>query len=153
MNATFLVQAGHKVRLTLSWPTVMPEINTVIKDFCRMFHKQNLRRTMEVVPFHLVYENRKWAKVQLSKGLKIEEQIVMDLLSRGRLEIVKEEVIVLRDKVTKMSVATRTISKPERFDGSEFHGMWFELSRAVNFAFPSDEDFVDPNVIGEIKNG
>lgn len=149
-NAVMHVEIGNPVKLTINWNEGASEIKSIIYDFCKAFRRHRLVRTMEIVPFSLIYENKKWAKATLKKGFKnVEETVILDLLSRNRLEIVREEIVVLRDKVTKMSVTERIISKPERFEGEQMQ-MWFDLSRAVANAFP-EEDQENENEIKLVK--
>jgi hypothetical protein len=117
---------GHVVKCIFMWPHCKLNLNQLMKDFCRAFHKHKLRRTMEVVPFAIIQANNKWMKSQFSD----EAQIIFDLIPKQRIKVSKSETITLTDAQTGETISVTSSGKASRFDGSEFE-MWVKLSRQV----------------------
>lgn len=133
MNAIMNVFGGHKVHLWLKWPHAHLEINQLLKDFCKLFPK--IHRTMEVVPFALAFQEKKWLREKFST----EEQIIFDLLPKHRLKISRKEIVTVEDTVTGESISIEHKGSSDRFEGEEV-GMWIDLSRIINKKYPTENE-------------
>lgn len=125
-NALSQVLSGHKVRFVINWNEKM-QLNSIIKDFCKLYYTRNLRRTMEVIPYAWTNVQRKeWRKSLFNA----EEEIIFDLLPKKRLEVIQREVTTIRDSVTGEEFSVEHVNKKQRFNGDDFK-LWVAISRLV----------------------